>query len=33
MVIMIEDDAREYIFVKVKDKSINLSAVERPGGV
>jgi hypothetical protein len=33
MVILIEDEARKYIIAKVRDKSIALDVVERPGGV
>lgn len=32
MDILIEDTAREYIIAKVRDKSITLDLVERPGG-
>lgn len=32
MVVIIENAAREYIVAKTPDKSIALSAVERPGG-
>lgn len=33
MVVLIEYEARNYIIAKVRDRSIALNVVERPGGV